>query len=476
VLLACAPFLLLECGLRVAGKPEIREAVDLDPVVDLHQLKPLFELEGATGRYHIPDSRRNFFQPASFPAEKAAASKRIFVLGGSTVQGRPYAPETAFSTWLQLRLQSADANTDFQVINCGGVSYASYRLARVLDEVLRYQPDAVVLYTGHNEFLEERSYADVRAFGAARSWISRIGSQLHTVRWLRARLLDDRDLRTPLPMEVTAKLDHPGGLADYRRDEDWRRGVEQHFAWTLQRMVAAARAADVPLLLCLPASDLVNTPPLTIELASGLRDSDRETFQTRWQRARDEHFSAQQRIDAARECLAIDPQHAGAHYIAGRLLYAQGNTTAAKQHLQDARDFDVCPLRATGPIVSSVRSIARQYQLPLIDTAALLDQRSSDGKRIPDSIADPEFFIDHVHPTIAGHQVIAAALADEFERLGWVAADTAAQQRYQQLVQAHLATLGEAYYARGRQRLAGLRRWATGRAGELGIDDPATNP
>ncbi len=100
----------------------------------------------------------------------------------------------------------------------------------------------------------------------------------------------------------------------------------------------------------------------------------------------------------------------------------------------------------------------------------MLDQRSSDGKRIPDSIADPELFIDHVHPTIAGHQVIAAGVADELERLGWVVADTAAQQRYQQLVQAHLATLGEAYYARGRQRLAGLRRWATGRAGELGIE------
>jgi lysophospholipase L1-like esterase len=474
--LACTPFILLECGLRVAGKPEIREAVDLDPVVDLHQLKPLFEIEEATGKYRIPDSRRNFFQPASFPVDKAAATKRIFVLGGSTVQGRPYAPETAFSTWLQLRLRAADPNTDFQVINCGGVSYASYRLARVLDEVLRYQPDAVVLYTGHNEFLEERSYAEVREFGAARSMISRIGSQLHTVRWLRERLVDDRDLRTPLPMEVNARLDHVGGLEDYHRDEDWRRGVEQHFAWTLQRMVAAARAADVPLLLCLPASDLVNTPPLKIELAGGLGDSDSETFQTRWQRARDEQLTSQQRIDAALECLAIDPEHAGAHYIAGRLLYEQGNTTAAKEHLQDARDFDVCPLRATAPIVSSVKSIAQQYQLPLIDTIVLLDQRSSGGKRIPDSIADPELFIDHVHPTIAGHQIIAAALADQFERLGWVAADTATQQRYQQLVQEHLATLGEAYYARGRQRLAGLRRWATGRAGELGIEEPATTP
>ncbi len=286
VLLACTPFILLEGGLRVAGKPEIRDAVDLDPVVDLHQLQPLFELDKTSDQYRIPDSRRNFFQPAAFPAEKAAGTKRIFVLGGSTVQGRPYAPETAFSTWLQLRLQAADPNTTFEVINCGGVSYASYRLARVLDEVLRYQPDAIVLYTGHNEFLEERSYAQVRNLGAARSLISRLGSQLHTVRWLRAQLADDRDTRTPLPTEVNARLDHPGGLDAYHRDGDWRHGVEQHFAWTLQRMVESAQTAKVPLMLCLPASDLVNTPPLKTELVSGLSESDIATFQTHWQRAR----------------------------------------------------------------------------------------------------------------------------------------------------------------------------------------------
>ena len=44
------------------------------------------------------------------------------------------------------------------MINCGGVSYASYRLGPILDEVLGYEPDLIMLYTGHNEFLEARTY------------------------------------------------------------------------------------------------------------------------------------------------------------------------------------------------------------------------------------------------------------------------------------------------------------------------------
>ena len=471
VLVACLPFVLLEAGLRVTGKPVVNDSTDDDPVVDLHQLKPLFRLNEQTGEYQIPESRRNFFQPASFAAQKDSNTKRVFVLGGSTVQGRPYAPETSFSTWLQLQLQAADASRKYEVVNCGGVSYASYRVARILDEVLGYQPDAIVLYTGHNEFLEDRSYAEVRNFSPTRIWISRIGASLHTVRWLQRALFDHQ--RALLPMEVDATLDHVGGLEKYHRDDEWRAGIQQHFDWTVGRMAARTQRQGVPLILCTPASDLVGTPPLKTEMLKSLRESDLFAFERSWQAARDPKLDPQQRLDAAQRCLQIDDRHAGAQFVAGRLLYEQGDRSAAKRHLTTVRDFDVCPLRATSEMIHSVRIVAEQYQLPLVDTIDLLDRRTYDGQRIPDQIPDPESFIDHVHPTIAGHQVIGAALAEQFVRLGWINESPEARRRYEKLARQHLDTLGEAYYARGKQRLEGLRRWATGRAAELGMaDDP----
>ena len=77
--------------------------------------------------------------------------------------GRPYTVETAFSSWLQLFLQYADPSKKWEVVNCGGVSYASYRLVPILEEVLEnYTPDLVILYTGQNEFLEDRTYAHLK--------------------------------------------------------------------------------------------------------------------------------------------------------------------------------------------------------------------------------------------------------------------------------------------------------------------------
>ena len=65
-------------------------------------------------------------------------------------------------------LMGCDPSTTYQAVNCGGVSYASYRLAPLVKEVLAYQPDLVIVMTGENEFLEDRTYQSVKTRSAKR--------------------------------------------------------------------------------------------------------------------------------------------------------------------------------------------------------------------------------------------------------------------------------------------------------------------
>ena len=58
---------------------------------------------------------------------------------------------------------AADPSRRWEVINAGGISYASYREAKLVEEIARYQPDLVLVYSGHNEFLEERTYRKAAA-------------------------------------------------------------------------------------------------------------------------------------------------------------------------------------------------------------------------------------------------------------------------------------------------------------------------
>ncbi len=92
------------CRLCDWGRPELHD----DPFVGFRSVRPLFVLSEDGARYEIPKARQTHFRPQSFSASKPDNEFRIFCLGGSTVQGRPYAVETSFTTWLELSLQAAD--------------------------------------------------------------------------------------------------------------------------------------------------------------------------------------------------------------------------------------------------------------------------------------------------------------------------------------------------------------------------------
>ena len=105
--LALLPFLLAELLLRIFVPAPTTDLED--PYVSF-STQSLFVLSEDGSRYETDEKRLTFFRKQSFPAQKADGTVRIFCLGGSTVQGRPYSVQTAFPMWLQINLQAVDQN------------------------------------------------------------------------------------------------------------------------------------------------------------------------------------------------------------------------------------------------------------------------------------------------------------------------------------------------------------------------------
>ncbi len=110
-------------------------------------------------------------------------------------------------------------------------------------------------------------------------------------------------------------------------------------------------------------------------------------------------------LDAA---VALDPRHAELQYRRGQALLALGRFDEAETALRLARDEDVCPLRALTPMRQIVTEIAREQGVGLVDYVDLLERRMQETKGYP--IPGEELFLDHVHPTIEGHKILAVAL------------------------------------------------------------------
>ena len=96
-----------------------------------------------------PAKEANFHRQR-FPMPKPPDTFRIFMLGGSSVNYLDFELKQ-----LHLRLLFEFGNRlKFGLINAGGLTYGSHRLVAIASEILEYEPDLVLIYSGHNEFEE----------------------------------------------------------------------------------------------------------------------------------------------------------------------------------------------------------------------------------------------------------------------------------------------------------------------------------
>ena len=404
----------VEFGLFLLGVQPIIHTTD--PYVGFSNQVPLFSERVESGRTVVETakSKLSFFNYQKFEKEKGRDTYRIFCLGGSTTYGRPYDDTTSFAGWLRELLPTASPDRKWEVINAGGISYASYRVVRVMEELASYGPDLFIVYTGHNEFLEERTYRELRntpgiireiggVFSRTRSY-----SVLH--RMLRSGNAKPNKPETPdeseLTDEVQTRLDSGVGPDAYERDELLASKVAEHFEYNLNQMITIARAAGAEIICVTPASNLANCSPFKSQFADGFSQ------QSEWQRAFDAAKQAleQERFDAALEsaevAVSLASEHAETIYLYGRVLENLSQYDQALDALTKARDLDVCPLRALSPLTEAVRRVCRDADIPFVDFEKTVADASSHG------IPGASLFLDHVHPTIAGNRILALQLFD----------------------------------------------------------------
>lgn len=390
------------CRLVGVGKPDPHR----DPFVSFAATSKLFTVDPLTNEHVTASERLKYFVEDRFPRKKATNTFRIFCLGGSTVQGRPYSIETAFSAWLEIGLQLAYPDRKIEVINCGGVSYASYRIIPILTECLAYEPDLFIICTGQNEFLEARTYAKEKRWGQAHA----VASHFRLYHLLQS-------LNTPPPtetlkQEVDAFLDYQGGLQAYTRDATWKAGVQTHYGENLKRLISLTKAANVPAFFLRPPVNLKDCPPFK-------SDGPANDF-----------------------------------YNRGQAALASAKFREAEALLWKAMEEDLCPLRLLPSMASDLERLCTKHRVPYLDLQSLL------GKSCPQGILGDEILVDHVHPSIRGHQLIANALLDQLaQTLGPPKGDLS---RRAEIYQAHIDSLAPLYYTHGQLRLRNLRLWTKG--------------
>lgn len=330
-------------------------------------------------------------QLRSFP--KDIGLPRVGVLGGSSVMEAPIDKPENFPVWLQRALP------EVQVLNLGSPGASSSGLALLAGELSVLNLDAVVVYTGHNDFgnllmggeLDTSARWQIRAQQfLAGSWVHAGLRQLVVREPVFALHLNTREDRLVFTQSDQAQLEQ--GLATER---------------LITNLKVLAQDSSVPVLWVPPISNLHHAP-------QGLRSGDPDCMKMAANMPRRRPERGEQRARELAKVCGVDT--ALGHWLRAHAAVARGDQAQALSHFKASLALDPAPLRM--PLS------ARQAELAL---AAELGQSAVDlwGEQ---PIWPATHFRDTLHFSSSGAQRVAELIAPDLRALLDLPAETQERQ------------------------------------------------
>lgn len=341
-----------------------------------------------------PNVARRYFSSQSitpsppkqlFLKQKPKNGYRMFVLGESSAAGFPYETNASFPNVLERALSNAFPEKRIEVINVSMSAISSYTLLDLIPEILRQSPDALLIYTGHNEYYGALGVGSEQSIGNSR-WMIRGYLHLCSIKtflmlrdffdWLKTRAAQmsqggsAHEPNATLMESMVAQQTIPYG------SELYEEGKEQ-FEENIEAVLQKASEKRVTVVLG--------------ELVSNLRDQS-------------PFISVEDK----------EGKSAQSYFASARKEEAEGDYDKARQDYFKAKDLDALRFRAPEGFNDIVHSIAKKHSCPVVPTVAYFEAAS------PHGIIGNSLILEHLHPNIDGYFLLAKAFYQTMEERGMI--------------------------------------------------------
>jgi tetratricopeptide (TPR) repeat protein len=399
------PFLLFACLegiLRLAGlggyPPIIRPVGPTE-----HGTLIITDPAGAASYFFANRKRPGYNEQYSFYNPKPPGTVRIFIVGESAAQGFPEPRILTSSAFLEAMLKDTWPDQKVEVINLGTTAVASFPVLEIMTEALKYAPDLIIVYSGHNEFFGTYGVASTGRAGA-KPWMLKTTRFLHSLALVQAveKMIPDKgSQRNGTLMEIMVGQ-------SYLAPEDWRRrAAANNLGHNVGEMIDRCQARKIPVLICTQPSNERDLAPIGAGKSNQLEGARGAGFNRMLASGMElTGHSPTNALEPLNAALGLCPEDARAHFYLGKALFALGRQAEAAEHFVRARDLDPMPWRAPSLSQQAILQAARQRGAPICDLEKVF-RESSPGGAIGWELMD-----DHVHPTLEGQALVARALVE----------------------------------------------------------------
>lgn len=319
----------------------------------------------------IPSS---IFDP--FDALKKPGTFRVFVLGESSAAGFPFEPTGSYSRYIRDRLQLIYPKQNIEVVNVSMAAINSIVIKDMLPEILKQQPDLILLYVGHNEYYGVFGAASQSLFAGNTTMISLMlyMNEFKTVELIRNSMNKisswfkgkEKDSGATLMARMAKSNLVPYQSALYKA------GINQ-FESTLSDIIQMIKDKNVPLILGTLTSNLKDQPPFI-----SLNEKENESADYFFQKAND--------------------------------ALQKGNSVEAKKLFIKAKELDVLRFRAPEEMNDIIKKLSGKNNIPLVDFETAFNNLSKDN------IVGSNLLVDHLHPTLHGYQIFGKLFFEAMEK------------------------------------------------------------
>ncbi|NNF03254.1 MAG: hypothetical protein HKN17_02205, partial [Rhodothermales bacterium] len=257
-----------------------------------------------------------------------------------------------------------------EMINLGMTAVNSYTIRDLTRHVRRMEPDAVVIYAGHNEYYGALGVGSTPSIAPKGVWFGRLQLLLKRSALY---LAIERVLLGPPDYGLGPKSNARTLMSRVVRDagitydgERYAAGLRQ-FENNMDAVLEEFEDADIPVFAGTLVANLSGQAPLS------------------------------------------DNPDAMAAFERGRELLSAGDVDAARSAFRDAMNLDAIRFRAPTAVNERIRSWSERDGVSVVDLEPVFRAASDEG------IPGYDLFTDHLHPTLEGYDLMAGAFFENME-------------------------------------------------------------
>lgn len=367
-------FVLLETGLRIFNYGN-DDRIWVDISQDMQILNPELGYRYFFTTKNLPFSVESFIYK-----EKKENSFRVFVLGASSAAGYPYLSSASFSKFIRKKLDILYPEKIIEVANFSMSAINSYTIRDLMPELLKKQPDLVLIYLGHNEYYGALGTGSLESFGSSRFvvnttlWLNKfktIELLRNIVKILSGMFSSESKITGGTMMAQLAK----DKLIEYNSDI-YRDGINQ-FEGNFRDILSMCKEANVPVIASTVVSNLKDQKPFV-----SVKDS-------KYSPADQIFFNAVSKLQA-------------------------GKIDSAKSLFIYAKELDALRFRAPEEINKTIIRLCEEFNNPFVRSDSMLNAVSQDG------VVGNNLMTDHLHPNVKGYQLIGNLFYSAMKKNGYL--------------------------------------------------------